>query len=95
MADPFQEFAAHYDRMVKENPAEYEKRRGKPLTSQEGLQMQRMLDSNSFLSKLIKLLARSKIVARSDQQNIEFGKGLSSEELKYLHNLILRVIQHQ
>ena len=77
------------------DPAEYEKRRGSPLTGQDELRMQRMLDSNSFLSKLMKFLARSRIVARSDRQSIEFGKGLSGEELQYLHNLVLRAIQGQ
>lgn len=70
-----------------------EKRQGRPLTSQEQLRMQRMLDSNSFLGKLIKLLIRSGIVARSDRQTVKFGEGLSSEELKYLHSLIIKAIQ--
>jgi hypothetical protein len=78
---------------VPTDSAEYEKRRGRPFTSQEELQMQRMLDSTSFFSKLLKSLASPRIVARSDRQTIEFGNGLAGEELRYLHDSILKAIR--
>lgn len=64
----------------------------KHMTAQDELRMQRMLDPNSFFGRLSRMLARSGIIARSDRQTVQFGKSLSAEELKYIHDLILQVM---
>ena len=69
-----------------------ETQRKRPISSEEELRMRRMLDPNSTMGRLLRAVAKSGITARSDRETIRFGQGLSVEELRYIHALLLRVI---
>ena len=57
--------------------------------SEDLAQSQRMMAVGNFLSKLNRT---SGITARSDQATLEFGQGLSKDELRYLQAEIKRII---